>query len=238
MTSNDRAFVATRKGLFELRRRSGTWQIERMSFLGEPVSMLLPQADGFMLAALNLGHFGVKVHARAMPARPGRRSRRRRSRRSPTAPRGPAVEAGADLVARRGRVRHDLGRHAARRPVPLARPWPLVAARRVAVVAARAPGVVRRRLRRAGHPLICPHPRRAGELLVGISCGGAWITRDDGASWALGPGHARRLHAARAGRQPEHPGPAPCARRSPRRCGASITAASGARPTARRAGRR
>ena len=27
--------------------------------------------------------------------------------------------------------------------------------------------------------------QRPGEVLVGISCGGAWITRDDGASWAL-----------------------------------------------------
>ena len=32
---------------------------------------------------------------------------------------------------------------------------------------------------------ICPHPARAGELLVGVSCGGVWVTRDDGASWAL-----------------------------------------------------
>jgi hypothetical protein len=30
---------------------------------------------------------------------------------------------------------------------------------------------------------ICPHPQRADELLVGISCGGAWVTRDGGASW-------------------------------------------------------
>ena len=49
----DRAYAATRKGLFELQRRGDTWRIARESFLGEPVSMLLaPQADGFMLAAL------------------------------------------------------------------------------------------------------------------------------------------------------------------------------------------
>ena len=59
-----RAWVATRKGLFEMRRRAGTWAIERVSFLGEPVSMMLPpQPSGRMLAALNLGHFGVKLHA-------------------------------------------------------------------------------------------------------------------------------------------------------------------------------
>lgn len=59
-----RAWVATRKGLFELCRRDGGWAIARVSFLGEPVSMLLPpQPSGRMLAALNLGHFGVKPHA-------------------------------------------------------------------------------------------------------------------------------------------------------------------------------
>jgi hypothetical protein len=32
---------------------------------------------------------------------------------------------------------------------------------------------------------ICPHPTRAGELLLGISSGGAWTTRDGGANWDL-----------------------------------------------------
>jgi len=59
-----RAWIATRKGLFEMRRDRGTWAIARVHFLGEPVSMVLPpQPSGRMLAALNLGHFGVKVQA-------------------------------------------------------------------------------------------------------------------------------------------------------------------------------
>src|SRR5258706_3917467 len=61
---NDRAWFATRKGLFALRRDAAVWRVAKTHFLGEPVSMLLPpQADGRMLAALNLGHFGVKLHA-------------------------------------------------------------------------------------------------------------------------------------------------------------------------------
>ncbi|MEO6463492.1 MAG: hypothetical protein ABIP29_10505, partial [Candidatus Eisenbacteria bacterium] len=32
---------------------------------------------------------------------------------------------------------------------------------------------------------ICPHPERRGELLVGVSCGGVWGSRDDGATWRL-----------------------------------------------------
>ena len=64
----DRAWVATRKGLIELQRRGATWAIAHTSFLGDPVSMLLPPPAGGphagrMLAALNLGHFGVKLHA-------------------------------------------------------------------------------------------------------------------------------------------------------------------------------
>ena len=62
--TEQRAWAATCKGLFELRRRSGNWAMERVSFLGEPVTMVLPpQGSGRMLAALNLGHFGVKLHA-------------------------------------------------------------------------------------------------------------------------------------------------------------------------------
>ena len=61
---DSRAWVATRKGLFELRLGAGRWGIARHAFLGDPVSMLLPpDAGGRMPAALNLGHFGVKVHA-------------------------------------------------------------------------------------------------------------------------------------------------------------------------------
>ena len=62
--NSQRAWVATRKGLFELGRKGKGWEIARVSFLAEPVSMMLPPtAGGRMLAALNLGHFGVKVHA-------------------------------------------------------------------------------------------------------------------------------------------------------------------------------
>jgi hypothetical protein len=32
---------------------------------------------------------------------------------------------------------------------------------------------------------ICPHPQQPDELLLGISCGGAWVTRDGGDSWAV-----------------------------------------------------
>jgi photosystem II stability/assembly factor-like uncharacterized protein len=58
----DRVLVATRKGLFDI-RRDRSWRIARTSFLGSPVSMTLRDArDGTLYAALNLGHFGAKLH--------------------------------------------------------------------------------------------------------------------------------------------------------------------------------
>ncbi|MCB1484372.1 MAG: hypothetical protein KDJ17_05720 [Hyphomicrobiaceae bacterium] len=58
--------VATRKGLFTLARNgSGTspWQIERTDFLADNVSLVLHDArSGRLYAALDHGHFGVKLH--------------------------------------------------------------------------------------------------------------------------------------------------------------------------------
>ncbi|WP_088285975.1 sialidase family protein [Ideonella sp. A 288] len=185
-----RAWVATRKGLIELHRAPGqAWQIVRTSFLGDPVSMVLPpQPDGphrgRMLAALNLGHFGVKLHASddeglswtevAAPTYPPQ----------PEGAAGPpwklvlvwALEAASGAVWA-GTLPGGLFRSA-----DFGRSWQLVDS-------------LWQRPERLewfgggydvpGIHSICPHPQRAGELLIGISCGGAWTTRDDGATWAL-----------------------------------------------------
>src|SRR3546814_19398442 len=60
----NRVVAATGKGLFELRRKGqGDWDIARTSFMGSPVSMMLDDSrDGTLYAALDLGHFGVKLH--------------------------------------------------------------------------------------------------------------------------------------------------------------------------------
>jgi hypothetical protein len=61
-----RLLVATRKGLFVLQAGGkGGWTLGEPDFVGEPVSMVLPDPrDGSLYAALNLGHFGVKLHRR------------------------------------------------------------------------------------------------------------------------------------------------------------------------------
>jgi hypothetical protein len=60
---SDRLLVATRKGLFDFKRSVGGWSAEAPAFLGQPVSMSLRDPrDGALYAALDLGHFGVKLH--------------------------------------------------------------------------------------------------------------------------------------------------------------------------------
>src|SRR4051794_7090490 len=55
--------VSTRKGLFHVVRRQHDWAIEGADFLGDNVTLTLTdQRDGRHYAALDHGHFGVKLH--------------------------------------------------------------------------------------------------------------------------------------------------------------------------------
>ncbi len=183
---SERAWLATRKGLIQLRRHAaGGWRLHNTAFLGDPVSMLLPpQADGRMLAALNLGHFGTKLqasddagttwHEVAAPAYPAQ----------PEGAPGPAwklvllwaLEAAGGTVWA-GTLPGGLFRSA-----DFGVNWQLVESlwnrpERLGWFGGGydVPGI---------HS-ICLHPQRPQELLLGISCGGAWTSRDDGATWAL-----------------------------------------------------
>ena len=56
-------FVSTRKGLFRFQRSGGKWQQTYVAFLGQPVTTFLADPrTGHWYAALNLGHFGAKLH--------------------------------------------------------------------------------------------------------------------------------------------------------------------------------
>lgn len=60
---SDRLLVSTRKGLIEVWRNGGGWGHAKAHFLGSPVSMAMKDPrDGTLYAALDLGHFGVKLH--------------------------------------------------------------------------------------------------------------------------------------------------------------------------------
>ena len=56
-----RIYVGTRKGLFVVERKKSGWRIARAGLLGDPVSMVLPEANGTVTVAQALGHFGVKL---------------------------------------------------------------------------------------------------------------------------------------------------------------------------------
>ncbi len=62
---SDRLHVASRKGLFTLERSDG-WHVARVDFLGDNCSAVLTDPrDGCIYAALDHGHFGVKLHRAA-----------------------------------------------------------------------------------------------------------------------------------------------------------------------------
>ncbi len=57
--------VSTRKGLFEVKGNGSGWKVEASAFLGDNVTLALhDRRDGTDYAALNHGHFGVKLHRR------------------------------------------------------------------------------------------------------------------------------------------------------------------------------
>jgi len=60
---SDTLLVSTRKGLFTVTRGARQWAIGTVDFLGDNVSIALAdRRDGARYAALDLGHFGVKLH--------------------------------------------------------------------------------------------------------------------------------------------------------------------------------
>jgi len=60
---SDSLLVSTRKGLFTVERANGRWDIAKVDFLGDNVTLTLTDPrSGFSCAALDHGHFGVKLH--------------------------------------------------------------------------------------------------------------------------------------------------------------------------------
>jgi hypothetical protein len=192
MTS--RAWAATRKGLFELQRGRAGWDVARVHFLAEPVSMLLPpDAGGRMLAALNLGHFGVKLHASDDAGQTWQELAAPTYPEQPADATGPAwklqqiwsIERDAKGTLWAGTLPGGLFRSEdAGRSWQLVEPlWRMPERAEWFGGGAEVPGI---------HS-ICPHPQRPGELLLGISCGGCWATSDDGATWQV---RAKGMRAA------------------------------------------
>ena len=184
---SDRLHVATRKGLFELERRNGAWDVVDAQFLGDPISAVL--ADGEVVyAALDLGHFGAKLWRRD-------RSGHWSELPAPSFP--PQPEDGSDdphpwslgkiWVIEPGGVsgrlwagtmpgglfRSDDGGESWSLNEPL---WRMPDRRKwVGVAGGEQPGI--------GSVLV--DPRNPRDIRIGVSTAGVWATTDTGASWRL-----------------------------------------------------
>ena len=189
--------VATRKGLFLLERRRGAWAVERISFLGDPVSQVLDDArDGRLYAALALGHFGVKLH---------RSDDRGRTWKEVRAPSFPAEAAERDAPAAAA------GAHAATKGPSVKLLWALSPAgeRAGGLWAGTIPGALFRSADGAeswqlvgslwdrperkgwlgggydepGIHSVCVDANDPRRIFCGISTGGVWATPDAGETW-------------------------------------------------------
>ena len=190
---SDRMMVSTRKGLFEVARAGGGWRVADAAFLGDNVTLSLhDRRDGTDYAALNHGHFGVKLHRRdrggawreiaapAYPEKPERLDDRDgwgRPVKWTTQMIWSLEAGGADEPGTlwAGTMPGGLFRSRDRGETwEMIRPlWDMPERNRWLGGGADIPGI---------HS-ICVDPRSSGTVRVAISCGGVWVTRDGGNTW-------------------------------------------------------
>ena len=184
---SDRLLVGSRKGLFTLRRGARGWAIDHLDFSGVPVGMTLADPrDGWLYAALNHGHFGVKMHRSgnggetweecAVPTYPAAAEGETKA---PALMQVWALETGGadqpDLLWA-GTIPGGLFTSRDR-----GSSWELVR------------GLWDRPERahwfgggaeEPGINSICVDPRDSRRVAVAVSCGGVWVTEDGGDTWA------------------------------------------------------
>ena len=195
---SDRILVGTRKGFFSIRRHGrGDWRVERTEFLGVECSLALDDPrTGALYAALDHGHFGRKLHraaghgeafeeiaAPAYPPKPedAKDEDPNQRKRIDWAVKGiwSLETGGADQPGRLwcgttpgGLFRSDDGGDS----------WELV--RSLWDMPERAEWFGGGTDVPALHS-VCVDPRDSKRVLIAVSCGGAWLTEDDGATWAV-----------------------------------------------------
>lgn len=185
--------VGTRKGLFVMEcGGDGAWTIARQEFLGVPVSAVaFDRRDGALYAALNHGHFGVKLHRSddrgaswtelTAPSFPAGIEPDKEGGEAPSVNQLWVLEpAGPDApgVLWAGTVPGGLFRSADR-----GADWDFVASlwqhekRREWLGGGNdSPGI---------HSIVFD-PHDSHRLVLGVSTGGVWLSDDDGATWRLG----------------------------------------------------
>jgi hypothetical protein len=183
----DRLHVGTRKGLFELARRNGAWDVVDHHFLGEPVSALATDAEGALYVALDLGHFGTKLwrrevggawQERAVPAFPPKPESAEDDPHAWSLSRIWVLEPGAAP----GRLWAGTMPGGLFRSDDCGESWSLNTAlwhaperRQWGPIVGGEPGI----------NSVLVDPRDPAHIRIGVSTAGVWATRDTGASWQL-----------------------------------------------------
>ena len=187
--------VSTRKGLFELGKGTKGWAVKDASFVGDNVTLALhDHRDGTDYAALNHGHFGIKLHRREKGKKKWVEIA---SPKYPDKPEGLedkdgwgrevkwstqliwALEAGGPK--QKGTIWAGTMPGGLFRSDDRGKTWQLMESlwhhpnrNKWLGGGADIPGI---------HS-ICVDPRDANTLRVAISCGGVWVTQDAGKTWA------------------------------------------------------
>jgi hypothetical protein len=178
----NRLLVATRKGLFDIRRREpGSWAIHNRYFLGEPVGMVLQDPyDGTLYASLESGHFGTKLHRSDDNGMHWEEANvpsyaEIDGEDAPSLKMIWSMEAGAPGTLWAGTIPGGLFRSTDRGATwdmmrglwddPLRQQW------------------VGGGYDEPGIHSICVDPRDANRIAIAVSCGGVWLSEDNGSSW-------------------------------------------------------
>lgn len=237
----DRLLVSTHKGLFPFQRvGSDRWKAEQPAFLGEDVTLtLLDRRSGRLHAALNLGHFGVKRHISDDGGNTW------------TEASVPAYDEHDQVITGDGKDPQ---------PAALKLIWALEAGgedQPGRLWAGTAPGGLfrsdddgetwtlvrslwdrdeRKHWFGGGYDWpaihsICVDPNNSRSIRLAISCGGAWLSDDDGETWTIGTGMKADFMPPDRSMTPIFRTPTGWSSARPPRntCGCSITAASSAR---------
>jgi len=188
---SQRLLISTKKGLFSLARKGSAWNVERVSFLGDNVTLAHVDHRGGLYAALNLGHFGVKLkfspdtgatwEDRAAPAYPEGETFSGGDGKPPVPAKlrmiwafesGAAEQNGRLWVGTLpgGLFRSDDGGQSWELVRVL---WDRPERSKWFGGGAEVPGI---------HS-VCRDPRDPKTVRIAVSCGGVWITKDDGATW-------------------------------------------------------
>ncbi len=184
---SDRLLVATRKGLFDLRGdAAGGMAIAGRWFLGEPVSAVLRDPlDGAIYAALDLGHFGAKLHRSdddgaswrevAVPSYAGLDG-------DPALAMMWVLEAGPAAPYGSGSIWAGTIPGGLFRSDDRGESWTL---NRALWDDPLRPQWFGGGFDQPGLHSISFDPRDSNRLAVGVSCGGAWLSEDGGETWAV-----------------------------------------------------